>query len=69
MEISKSENNMKFSDEAIIDIARERPISLIDLCNIFPHIDKTRIAHRIESLKKSKHLKKVTTIPISYYEA
>ena len=60
---------VEFPDKAIVDAAFKKDISLPELCIMFPGIDKTRIAHRIESLKKSRHLIKTTTVKVSYYRA
>lgn len=62
-------NAVEFSDKAILEAASKKEISLPELCNMFPDIDKTRIAHRIESLKKSRLLVKTTTVKLSYYKA
>ena len=69
MSNSNAQKHIEFSDKAILDIANKKAVSLPDLCNAFPDIDKTRIAHRIESLKKSKSLRRVTTISVNYYKA
>ena len=62
-------NAVEFSDKAIVDAAFEKDISLPELCIMFPDIDKTRIAHRIESLKKSRLLITRTTARVNYYRA
>ena len=62
-------NAVEFSDKAILEAAFKKDISLPELCNMFPDVDKTRIAHRIRSLKKSRHLVTTTTAKVSYYKA
>ena len=68
MLMKNEKKTIEFSDEAILKIASKKPVCLIDLHNIFPDINKTRIAHRMKSLRTSKHLVKATTKKVDYYK-
>ena len=66
--MKNEKKKIEFSDEAILNMASKKPVCLIDLYNRFPDINKTRIAHRMKSLRTSKHLVKATTKKVHYYK-